>query len=175
MPIKMVQTKPAIKKSIKGSAKATAVLGLAVEFALGDGGDADEFGVELAAFLGDGDVFDNEAVEEFLAIARLLPSDRLPGRIRWNWRRHPRGLVADGAPGNAEDWTRGRQHRAACPTCGKTAPWRTAPRAGPRSEISKPCLPRHACPFLISPRRGRGPRRRPRPPPSRGRNESWRR
>ena len=135
MPMKMMPMNPAIKNSISGSAKATAVFRLPVQIHLGDGGDADQFGVELAAFLGHGNHFQNRAGNKILALRQALAEpaallhalDGLGDGIHEN-------LVADGFARDVQALhqrhARAEQRARAS---GKNAPSQIAPTSGPTS------------------------------------------
>ena len=101
--MKMVPTKPAMKKSISRFGQGHGGLEVAVQVALRDDGDADQFGVELAAFLADGDHFQHRAGEEVAAIGQagaqlrafLDAVNGIGNGIHQN-------LVADGSAGDVE-------------------------------------------------------------------------
>ena len=97
MPMKMVPMNPAIKNSINGSANDTAVFKWRSRSHFGNDGNADEFGVELAAFLSHGNHFQNGAGEQILAFREALtePAALLHALNGFRNGVHE-GLVADG-------------------------------------------------------------------------------
>ena len=103
MPMKMVPMKPAIKNRSKGSANATAVFRLRSRSPSVTVGDAHQFGVQFAAFFGDGNHFQDGTGKQDPAIGQALAeSPALLHALDGLAHGIHQDLVADGAPGDIQ-------------------------------------------------------------------------